>query len=79
VHQFHHFERLKYALDTNLQSNKKEGMKWKDRTELFSPQLAKSVHLILSLTTGCVSTQFHGTFHDAFAMLQDYNIAPSLW
>ncbi len=34
VHQFHHFECLKYVLDTNLQSNKKagKGMERQDRT-----------------------------------------------
>jgi hypothetical protein len=32
----------------------------------FSSQHVRSVHLILSLTSGCVSPQFHCTFDDPF-------------
>jgi hypothetical protein len=59
-------------------------MKWKEQVRLginlgFSPQHAKSVHLVLSLTTGCVSPQFHCTFDTTFETLKDYNAPESLW
>ncbi len=58
--QFHHFGCPTYVLDADLQAGKRSGSKWKDRARLgvnlgFSPQHVRSVHLILSLTTGCVS------------------------
>jgi hypothetical protein len=59
-------------------------MKWKERVRIevnlgFSPQHAKSVHLILSLTSGCVSPQFHCTFDSSFEMLKEYSVPESLW
>jgi hypothetical protein len=54
----HHFGCYENVLKTDLQSGKRaRGSKWKNRARLgvnlgFSPQHVKSVHLILSLTTG---------------------------
>jgi hypothetical protein len=84
LHQFHHFGCPVYVLDHNLQSGKRSGMKWKERVRLginlgFSPQHAKSVHLVLSLTTGCVSPQFHCTFDTTFETLKGYDVPESLW
>jgi hypothetical protein len=84
VRQFHHFGCPVYVLDSNLQANKRSGSKWKQQTRLgvnlgFSPQHAKSVHLVLSLTTGCVSPQFHCTFDNNFATIQEYRQPESLW
>jgi hypothetical protein len=45
----------------------------------FSPQHARHVHLILSLTTGCVSPQFHCKFDNHFMTLQQYQQPMSLW
>jgi hypothetical protein len=64
LHHFHHFGCPTYVLDSNLQANKSAGYKWKEQARLgvnlgYSPQHARSVHLILSLTSGCVSPQFH--------------------
>jgi hypothetical protein len=59
-------------------------MKWKSRTRLgvnlgFSPQHAKSIHLILSLTIGCVSPQCHCTFDSGFTTLDQYPHIESNW
>jgi hypothetical protein len=59
-------------------------MKWKERVRIgvnlgFSPQHAKSVHLVLSLTTGCVSPQFHCTFDTNFQSLKEYTMPEILW
>ena len=82
--QFHHFGCPTYVLDADLQAGKRSGSKWKDRARLgvnlgFSPQHARSVHLILSLTTGCVSPQYHCTFDDHFTTLKEYDLPKSSW
>jgi hypothetical protein len=84
LHQFHHFGCPVYVLDHNLQSGKKSRRKWKERVRLginlgFSPQHAKSVHLVLSLTTGCMLLQFHCTFDTTFETLKEYDTPESLW
>jgi hypothetical protein len=84
LQHFHHFGCPVYVLDHNLQAGRRSGMKWKERVRVginlgFSPQHAKSVHLILSLQSGCVSPQFHCTFDSTFESLKEYNIPPSLW
>jgi hypothetical protein len=81
---FFHFGCPVYVLDGNLQANKRSGSKWKQRTRLrinlgFSPQHAKSVHLVFSLTTGCVSHQFHCTFDNNFETLKEYKSPTLLW
>jgi hypothetical protein len=84
LYQFHHFGCPVYVLDHHLQSGRKSGMKWKERVSIgvnlgFSPQHAKSVHLVLSLTSGCVSPQFHCTFDTNFELLKEYSVPESLW
>jgi hypothetical protein len=84
IRQFYHFGCPVYVLDSNLQANKRGGSKWRQRTRLginlgFSPQHAKSVHLVLSLQSGCVSPQFHCTFDNNFETLKEYNLPESLW
>jgi hypothetical protein len=84
LQNFHHFGCPVYVLDHNLQAGRRSGMKWKDRVRLginlgFSPQHAKSVHLVLSLTSGCVLPQFHCTFNSNFETLKDYSVPESLW
>lgn len=59
-----------YALDSNLASGKSIP-KWNTRARLGinlgpSETHASSVNLVLSLTTGCVSPQFHAQFDDFF-------------
>ena len=58
-----------FAFDNNLQSNKSHN-KWELRARLGiylerSPRHARNVSLVLSLTTGLVSPQFH-VIHDDF-------------
>jgi hypothetical protein len=49
------------------------------RQSRFLPQHAKSVHLVLSLQSGCVSPQFHCAFDNNFETLKEYNPPESLW
>jgi hypothetical protein len=84
LRQFHYFGCPTYVLDTDLQSGKKAGMKWRDRAKVginlgFSPNHARLVHLILSMTTGCASPQFHCIFDDHFATLKENVIPISQW
>jgi hypothetical protein len=84
LNNFHHFGCPAYVLDHNLQSGRRSGMKWRERVRVgvnlgFSPEHAKSVHLILSLQSGCVSPQFHCTFDSNFKTLQEYDLPASLW
>jgi hypothetical protein len=84
LRQIHHFGCPTYILTNELQAGRKAGTKWKDRARLgvnlgFSPQHACSVHLILSLTTGCVSPQFHFTFDEHFSTVKDYTLPHSTW
>ena len=70
VKQFHHFGCPTYVLDSALQAGNKI-RKWKERARVgiylgSSPQHAKSVALILSLTSGNVSPQFYCSFDDMF-------------
>lgn len=57
--QFHHSWYPTYVLDADLQTGRRAGSKSKNRARLgvnlgFLPQHAISVHLILSITTGCL-------------------------
>jgi hypothetical protein len=57
---------------------------WKDRARLgvnlgFSSQHARSAHLIVSLTMGCVSPQFHCTLDEHFSTIKNYALPPSTW
>jgi hypothetical protein len=72
--QHHPFGCPAYALDGKIQSGKK-APKWELRARLAinlgpSLQHAGSVGLVLSLSTGLVSPQFHVRYDDAFETLQ---------
>ena len=74
MRHWHTFGCPVYILDNDLQSGKKID-KWSDRSKMGiylgrSPQHAKSVHLVLSLTTGLVSPQFHVKTDDKFETLR---------
>jgi len=63
LHYYHHF-------GCHLQAGQK-GWKWEDRARVGiylgpSPQHARTVALVLSLTTGLVSLQFHCSYDDLF-------------
>jgi hypothetical protein len=84
VKQFYHFGCPVYMLDNALQAGNRSGSKWKQRTRLginlgFSPQHAKSVHLALSLQSGCVSPQYHCIFDNNFETLKEYKLSTSQW
>jgi Reverse transcriptase (RNA-dependent DNA polymerase)/GAG-pre-integrase domain len=64
-----------YALDSNLQNQKKIS-KWESRARMAvylgpSPHHAQSVGLLLSLRTGLVSPQFHVRYDDSFETVRD--------
>ena len=70
-------------LDGRIQSGKK-AKKWEVRARLAiylgpSPQHARTVGLVLSLTTGLVSPQFHVKYDDTFSTLRSNAIPTSMW
>jgi hypothetical protein len=83
---YHTFGCPMYMLDTDLQSGKRIN-KWSDRSNVGihlgrSSQHARTVHLVLSLTTGLLSPQFHLKVDDKFETLRTvYGNHPpkSLW
>jgi hypothetical protein len=81
--QIHPFGCPDYALDGRIQSGK-EAKKWEVRARLAiylgqSPQHARTVDLVLSLTTGLVSPQFHVKYDDTFLTLFNNSIPKSMW
>jgi len=76
-----------YVLNEKLQSVKGLQNKWKERSRVGvylgrSPQHARSVALVLNLTTGHVSPQFHVAFDPSFQTVKDSfggQQPPSLW
>ena len=67
---WHPFGAPAYVLDSDVASGKKSP-KWTDRARVGvylgpSPQHARSIVLVLSLTTGLASPQFHVTIDDSF-------------
>ena len=63
-----------YVLDNAMQTGKK-GNKWEERARVgiflgYSPQHSRSVSLILSLTSGLVSPQFHVKFDDNYQTIK---------
>ena len=61
-----------YVLDPSLQSGLKALPKWQPRARIgvylgHSPQYAGNVAMVLNLTTGHVSPQFHVVFDDTFS------------
>ena len=80
---FHPFGCPAYVLDSTLQSGKKIP-KWKERRRVgiyigHSPAHARSVSLILSLTTGLASPQFHVTHDDDFETVRKNRTPSSRW
>jgi hypothetical protein len=81
---FHTFGCPMYVLNTNLQSGRRIS-KWDIRSHIginlgTSPRHARSVKLILNLTTGHVSPQFHYEADSLFETVQQHNaLPPSLW
>jgi hypothetical protein len=70
MRHFHHFGCPVYVLNSKMASGKKLP-KWDDRTRVAiylkkSPNHARSVSLVLSLSTGMVSPQYHCQFDDLF-------------
>ncbi len=84
VKHFHHFGCPAYVLNNKLQSGKKIP-KWDDRARVGiyigpSPHHARTVGLILNLTTGLASPQFHVTYDDHFETTRGVQLLPqSLW
>ncbi len=77
LHHLHHFGCPTYILQSPLQQGQKV-RKWEDRARIGiylgpSPQHAKSVALVLSLTTGNVSPQYHIQFNDLFETVTKEN------
>jgi hypothetical protein len=71
---WHHFGAPVYVLDSDVASGKKFP-KWTDRARVGiylgpSPQHDRSVALILSLTTGLTSPQFHVTIDDTIQTMR---------
>jgi hypothetical protein len=72
-----------YVLDKAMQGGFKAG-KWNSRARMAvflgpSPNHARSVGLVLSLTTGLVSPQYHVKYDDTFETLRTVNVPKSLW
>ena len=75
-----------YVLDSDMQAGKKLS-KWSDRARVgiylgHSPQHARTVALVLSLTTGLVSPQFHVRMDPTFHTLRSIfggSSPPSQW
>ena len=74
-----------YVLHSGLQGGGKRPNKWVRRSRIAvylgsSPHHARSVALVLSLTTGHVSPQFQLKFDDFFETVQDVkSLPPSKW
>jgi hypothetical protein len=72
-----------YVLDGSIQSSLKGG-KWSSRARIAiylgtSPNHARSVGLVLSLTTGLVSPQYHIKCDDTFETLPQARTPKSVW
>lgn len=84
VSQTHPFGCPAYALDGAVQGGQK-APKWNTRARMAiylgaSPQHASTVGLLMSLTTGLVSPQFHVRYDDTFQTLRKPSyVVPSLW
>lgn len=81
--QIHPFGCPAYALDGRIQSGQK-ARKWEVRARVAvyigpSPQHARTVGLVLSLTTGLVSPQFHVKHDDTLSTLRSKSLPRSMW
>jgi hypothetical protein len=77
LRHFHHFGCPTYVLDGKIQQGQKI-RKWQEPARVgiylgHSPQHSRSVALVLSLTTGHVSPQYHCQFDDLFETVQGNN------
>lgn len=88
MRNFHTFGCPSYALHSELQSgNRRSKHKWGDRAMISinlgpSPRHGKSVNLLLNVTTGIITPQFHVKFDDAFDTCRkgsDVHLPKSLW
>lgn len=88
IRHFHTFGCPSYVLHSELQSgNRRKEHKWEDRARISinlgpSPRHGKSVHLLLNVTTGIITPQFHIKFDDAFDSARrgsDVHLPKSLW
>jgi hypothetical protein len=72
-----------YVLDGAAQGGLKAGkLTSRARIAIFigqSPSHAKSVGLVLSLTTGPVSPQYHVRYNDTFETLRTVTVPKSMW
>ena len=83
ISQFHTFGCPVYALDSDLASGKSIG-RWMPRARLGlnlgpSPHHARSVSLVLHLSTGLVSPQFHCRHDDFFETVPDAPKEDAQW
>jgi len=83
--QYHPFGCLAYVLDARLQGGSKIP-RWEPRSRVgvylgHSPHHANNVALILNLTTGHVSPQYHVVYDDNFSTVDSIHIGkpPSTW
>ena len=83
---WHHFGCPAYVLDGALQGGAGIFHKWKERSKMgiylgrLPPQHARLVALVLNLTTGHVSPQFHIKFDPSFhTTSEEERPPPSLW
>ena len=88
IRHFHTFGCPAYVLHSKLQSGRKQKEhKWEDRARISinlgpSPRHGKSVHLLLNVTTGIITPQFHVQFDDAFDTTRrgsEVHLPKSLW
>jgi hypothetical protein len=83
LRHYHTFGCPVYILDDNLAAGKSIP-KWHRRARLGvylgrSPNHAQSVALVLNLSTGLVSPQFHLKFDDLFETIKDHDTYPNRW
>jgi len=83
---WHHFGCPAYVLAQPLQASQNIYHKWRERAVLGiylgkSPQHSKEVALVLNLTTGLVSPQFHVKLDSTFKSLEEQGleVPTSLW
>ena len=78
MRHFHPFGCPVYVLDDKMQQGQK-GPKWRRRARLgiylgHSPLHSRSVALVLNITTGLCSPQFHADFDDFFETVKDSDL-----
>jgi hypothetical protein len=83
LRHFHPFGCPTYVLNDSIAAGKSTP-KWHKRTRLGvylgrSPNHSQSVALVMKLSTGLVSPQFHLKFDDLFEAIKDINTYPNRW